>query len=161
MTGAGFLALASHWRRHPVQLATLLIGLALATGLWTGVQAINAEARASYDEAASVLGQDRLDRLRPRDGAPIPPETFIRLRRAGWLVSPVVEGDLRAGGVRLRVLGIDPLTTPPAAATVDLTADGDLTAFLTGEGMLFVNGITVTVYQIHEIEVLRIAMAVG
>ena len=142
MTRAGLLALASHWRRHPVQLATLLIGLALATGLWTGVQAINAEARASYDEAASVLGQDRLDRLRRTDGAPLQSETFVGLRRAGWLVSPVVEGDLRAGGVRLRVLGIDPLTTPPAAATVDLTAEGDLTAFLAGQGLLFVNGET-------------------
>ena len=40
-------ALASHWRAHRLQLATLLVGLALATGLWSAVQAINAEARAS------------------------------------------------------------------------------------------------------------------
>lgn len=142
MTWAGLSALLSHWRRHPVQLATLLIGLALATGLWTGVQAINAEARKSYDEAAAVLGQDTLDRLQRSDGAPIPPETFVRLRRAGWLVSPVVEGDLRAGSVRLRLLGIDPLTAPPAAATLDLTEEGDLTEFLAGTGLLFVDAET-------------------
>ena len=142
MTWTGLLALLSHWRRHPVQVATLLIGLALATGLWTGVQAINAEARTSYAEAAAVLGQDTLDRLQRTDGGAIATETFVRLRRAGWLVSPVVEGDFRAGGVRLRILGIDPLTAPPAAATLDLTEEGDLTEFVAGSGLLFVNAET-------------------
>ncbi|MCP4822412.1 MAG: hypothetical protein GY883_24775, partial [Shimia sp.] len=50
-------ATLSHWRRRPGQLLTLVIGLALATALWSGVQAINAEARASYDRAAQSLGQ--------------------------------------------------------------------------------------------------------
>ena len=65
MTGpmAGLAALLSHWARHRVQAALLLLGLALATALWTGVQAINAEAQASYDAAASALSQDRLPRL--------------------------------------------------------------------------------------------------
>ena len=30
-------ALLGHWRAHPVQLAMLLLGLALATALFTGV----------------------------------------------------------------------------------------------------------------------------
>lgn len=47
MTGAVLEALASHWRRNRLQLLTLVLGLALATALWSGVQAINAEARAS------------------------------------------------------------------------------------------------------------------
>lgn len=50
MTGTALMALLSHWRRKPGQLATLIMGLGLATALWTSVQAINAEARASYDE---------------------------------------------------------------------------------------------------------------
>ena len=37
--------LLSHWRRHPMQLATLLIGLISATALWSGVQALNQQAR--------------------------------------------------------------------------------------------------------------------
>lgn len=139
MTGTGLLALLSHWRRHKVQLATLLIGLALATGLWTGVQAINQQARTSYDAAASVLGQNALARLQRADSSLIPTADFVRLRQAGWLVSPVVEGTIRAGGIRLTVLGIDPLTAPPSAATVDLTAEGDLADFLAGDGLLFVN----------------------
>ncbi len=32
--------LLSHWRRHPMQFATLLIGLISATALWSGVQAL-------------------------------------------------------------------------------------------------------------------------
>lgn len=55
-------AMLAHWRRHPGQLLTLLLGLALATALWSGVQAINAEARSSYATAAAALGQDELDR---------------------------------------------------------------------------------------------------
>ncbi len=48
-----------------LQLAMLLLGLSLATALWSGVEAINAEARASYDRAAAMLGQDRFDQLVP------------------------------------------------------------------------------------------------
>ncbi|TJW23729.1 MAG: ABC transporter permease, partial [Mesorhizobium sp.] len=51
----GLTALLSHWRRRPVQLAMLLLGLSLATALWSAVQAINGEARASYDRAAAIL----------------------------------------------------------------------------------------------------------
>lgn len=57
MTNAGLLALLSHWRRNPMQLFTLVVGLSLATALWSGVQAVNTEARASYDAAAETLGE--------------------------------------------------------------------------------------------------------
>ena len=43
MTRPLLAALLSHWRRHPLQLLTLTLGLALATALWSGVQAINGE----------------------------------------------------------------------------------------------------------------------
>ena len=51
--------LSSHWRRHPMQLATLLIGLISATALWSGVQALNQQARSSYDRAAATFGGAR------------------------------------------------------------------------------------------------------
>lgn len=53
----------------------LLLGLALATALWSGVQAINAEARASYAQAAATLGQDRLSRIAAE--GPVPQETYV------------------------------------------------------------------------------------
>lgn len=130
--GTAFFALWSHWRRHPGQLLTLLSGLALATALWSGVQAINAEARTSYDRAASALGQDQLDRLEPDSGT-IPQEVYVALRRAGWAVTPVVEGQIIRDAGTMTVLGIDPLTAPPQAQMVDLSAPGDLLAFIQGE----------------------------
>jgi len=38
-----------------MQLATLLIGLISATALWSGVQALNLQARNSYDRAAAAI----------------------------------------------------------------------------------------------------------
>lgn len=111
MTGAVLSALLSHWRRRPFQLVTLVLGLALATALWSGVQAINAEARKSYDAAADTLTGGGLSNLVHSDG-PIEHATFIALRRAGWLVSPVIDGWVSAEGGRVRLLGIDPYTSP-------------------------------------------------
>ncbi|WEZ82123.1 ABC transporter permease [Rhizobium sp. 32-5/1] len=134
-------ALLSHWRRHPLQLVTLLFGLSLATALWSGVQAINAEARASYARAASVLDQNELTQLVPRDGDGIPQGTYARLRRAGWDVSPVSEGEYRFGAVRLRIIGVDPLTMPATAGGFE-EATSDLTAFISEPGMLMVSQAT-------------------
>ncbi len=136
MMRAGLQALLSHWTRNPLQLFTLLAGLALATALWSGVQAINAEARASYDAAAQTLGEARYAQLRGADGGPIPQQTYIDLRRAGWLVSPVLEGRAQIGAVDLRIAGIDPLTAPPGVGTIALT-NGEIGDFLTGAGQLF------------------------
>ncbi len=112
MIATGLSALWSYWRRNPLQLFTLIAGLALAIALWSGVQAVNAEARASYDAAAATLGEGQYDQLLPAAGEDIPQETFIKLRRAGWLVGPVVEGQVGPNGAQIRLVGIDPLTAP-------------------------------------------------
>jgi putative ABC transport system permease protein len=93
--------LLSHWRRHPMQLATLLIGLISATALWSGVQALNQQARSSYDRAAATFGGARTAALVGRNGATFPQQLFIDLRRAGWPVSPVLEGRIQIGGEAL------------------------------------------------------------
>ena len=138
MTTVTLHALLSHWWRNPLQLFTLLAGLALATALWSGVQAVNAEARASYDAAAATLGEGQYDRLVRRDGQPMAQETYIALRRAGWLVSPVVQG--RLDGVR--IIGVEPLTAPGGIGPVAPQQGADITAFLTGQGQLFANAET-------------------
>jgi len=126
-------ALLSHWRRNPLQLITLLAGLALATALWSGVQAINAEARASYDAAAATLGDGQYAQITARDGGAIPQETYVALRRAGWVVSPVIEG--RIDGVRL--IGLEPLTAPGGLGPVRAGGGADLGAFLSSAGQIF------------------------
>ena len=125
MTRAALAALLSHWRRRPGQLATLLLGLALATALWSAVQAINAEARASYDRAAGELGLSSLDAL-VRPGEPLGVADFAALRRAGWLVSPVLEGRIAVGaGPPVSILGVDLLSAPPGALPVGLAGLGE------------------------------------
>ena len=81
-----------------MQLATLLIGLISATALWSGVQALNQQARTSYDRAAAIFGGARTPMLAARNGATFPQELFVDLRRAGWPVSPVLEGRIQIGG---------------------------------------------------------------
>jgi putative ABC transport system permease protein len=103
-------ALLSHWWRNPVQLFAYLAGLALATALWSGVQAINSEARASYDAAAKTLGEGQYDLLISKQGNRIPQDVYVLLRKSGWLVSPVIEA--RIDDVRL--LGIDVVTSATA-----------------------------------------------
>lgn len=143
MIAAGFAALLSHWRMRPLQLATVIVGLALATGLWTGVQAINSEARSSYDRAAAVLGQDTLVRLQTITGQPIAADRFVALRRAGWLVSPLVEGTLRLGRSRVRVLGIDIFTLPQQATPFGPSGDTGLADFATEDDLVFAHPETV------------------
>ena len=133
LNGAILSALASHWWRNPLQLLTLLAGLALATALWSGVQAINAEARASYDAAAATLGEGQFAQITARDGGAIAQEVYVALRRAGWAVSPVVEG--RLDGVRL--IGLEPLTAPAGLGPVRADSGADLGAFLAGAGQIF------------------------
>ncbi|MGZ9812602.1 FtsX-like permease family protein [Pseudoroseicyclus sp. H15] len=129
MTRATLTAILSHWRRAPLQLLALLAGLALATALWTAVQAINAEARAAYASAAGVLGEADHAQLVSEDGGPIPMATATALRRQGWLVSPVIEG--RWQGQRL--VGLDPLTAPFSTGS----GEGfDLARFLTPPGQI-------------------------
>ena len=125
-------AILSHWRRRPLQLATLVVGLALATALWTAVQALNAEARASYGGASTTLGQTPLETLT----GDIRLADYVALRRAGWLVTPEIEGRVAAGRREMRLIGVDPLTAPPGPA-IPALEDEDAAAFLTGEGLLF------------------------
>ncbi|MFA1673241.1 FtsX-like permease family protein [Rhizobium mongolense] len=135
-------ALVSHWRRRPLQLVTLILGLSLATALWSGVQAINAEARASYARAASVLDQNELTQLVPSNGHSVPLSTYSKLRRAGWNVSPIIEGDHRFGNVRVRLIGSDPLTMPAQARGFKTGEWNDLAASMVDPGTLVVSKAT-------------------
>lgn len=102
--------LLSHWRRHKMQFATLLIGLIAATALWSGVQAINQQARNAYDRAAATFGGVRTATLVAPDAATFSQGLFVKLRRAGWPVSPVLEGRVQVNGRSVRLLGIEPVT---------------------------------------------------
>ena len=131
MTRSALSALLSHWLRNPVQLVMLLAGLALATALWSGVQALNAEARAAYATAEGLLSDGGTSQLEHPRGQ-IDEAHFVQFRRAGWQVSPVLEGRVEIGQARVTVLGIEPLTAPAGAGPA--LAATDLQAFFNGLG---------------------------
>jgi putative ABC transport system permease protein len=120
--------LLAHYRRHPGQLAMLLLGLWVASALWSSVQAVNATAKDSYARANALFSAN-LDELSRRDGQPLTREDYLRLRREGFPVSPILEGTLEIDGERLTIVGIEPLTLPSSNT---LGASGAaLTAFIT------------------------------
>jgi putative ABC transport system permease protein len=121
--------LLSHWRRHPMQFATLLIGIISAIALWSGVQALNQQARYSYDRAAAAFGGVRTAALVARNGAAFSQQLFVELRRAGWPVSPVLEGRIQIDGRSFRLLGIEPVTLPTEVGDTPAVG-GDLQAFV-------------------------------
>jgi putative ABC transport system permease protein len=126
--------LLSHWRRHPMQLATLLVGLISATALWSGVQALNQQARLSYDRAAATFGGARTAMLVGREGVTFPQQLFVDLRRAGWPVSPMLEGRIQIGGRSFRLLGIEPVTLPAEVGNTPAIGRAGLQSFLLPPG---------------------------
>ncbi len=148
------LCLLSHWRRHPVQGACLLIGLWLATALWSGVQALNAQARDSYDRAAQLFGDGLHAVLVSPAGKHFDQELFVRLRRAGWPVSPLLQGSVQIagpqGGRRLQLTGIEPLTLP-AGGSLSATLEGGerLQSFITAPGSAWLASDTLAELQLE------------
>lgn len=132
MSGIAFVlkVLLSHWRAHPMQLATLLIGLMAATALWSGVQALNQQARISYERAAAIFGGARTPALVAKDGATFSQNLFVDLRRAGWAVSPLLEGRVQIGTRTFRLIGVDPVTLPAQTGPAAAMSPASLEAFL-------------------------------
>ena len=123
---SALFALASHWRRRPLQLAAVLIGLASATALWSGVQALNAEAKRSYARASALAGGEDALSLSAPGGGRFDAALFATLRRAGWRVSPVLEGRVALSGaafVQLRVLGVEPVSAPRRSSIASFLRD--------------------------------------
>lgn len=123
--------LFSHYRRHPGQLIMLLLGLWVASALWSGIQAINATARDSYARA-DALFDTQLDQLERRDGTPFSRAEYHALRQAGLPVSPMLEGEVvTQDGTRLTLIGIDPLTLSSDNALAQANTSASLSDFLT------------------------------
>ncbi|MBH3426442.1 ABC transporter permease [Pseudomonas alkylphenolica] len=135
-------ALLSHWRRHRVQGASILTGLWLATALWTGVQALNSQARNDYARASAVVAGPAYAQLVARDAQRFDQALYLQLRQLGWAVSPVVEGRLRFAGeqpLSVRLIGIEPLSLPPATNIAGIAAqDFDLQAFIGTPGQAWI-----------------------
>ncbi|AIL61049.1 ABC transporter permease [Pseudomonas alkylphenolica] len=135
-------ALLSHWWRHRLQCFSLFTGLWLATALWTGVQALNSQARNDYARASALLTGPVQAQLVARDAERFEQALYLQLRQLGWSVSPVVEGRVRFAGERpltVRLIGIEPLSLPAAASVAGTPMqDFDLQAFIGTPGQAWV-----------------------
>ncbi|MFZ5936751.1 ABC transporter permease [Pseudomonas sp. HS6-2] len=135
-------ALGSHWLRHRLQCLSIFTGLWLATALWTGVQALNAQARSDYAQASAVLSGAAHRQIVARDGQRFDQALYVQLRRQGWQVTPVLEGRLRLAGepaVSVRLIGIEPLSLLPGMAVAGAEpASFDLQAFIGTPGQAWV-----------------------
>jgi len=132
--------LFSHWKRHKIQAATLIVGLATATALWTAVQALNNHARSSYEAAATTVSGASRPALVTANGGPLDLRAFADLRRAGIEVTPVIEGHVLLGNTVIEFTGIDPLTNKSKSAgpANNAAVDGEaLLAFIQPPGILY------------------------
>lgn len=120
-----FLALFSHYRRHPLQLLALALLIVLATMLWSSVSQLTAQARDSMGQSERVLGA--YQQLVRTDGRALTVADFVTLRRAGICVMPWLEVETPAGTGR--VIGVDPL----AAACFGASGQSPVTGALNGK----------------------------
>ncbi len=147
-------ALLSHWRRHPVQFFSVLTGLWLATGLLTGVQALNSQARQNYAQASQLIGGEPQSSLSTANGAAFSQTLFISLRREGWPVSPLVQGRIILQGLeerRVQLMGIEPVSLPSGTAVAGQTLDTEqIVDFLTPPGQTWIATQTLQALGLHE-----------
>jgi len=73
-----------------------------------------------------------------RDHATFPQALFVGLRRAGWPVSPVLEGRIQIGGRSFRLLGIEPVTLPAEVGDAPTIGRAGLQSFVTPPGEMLV-----------------------
>ena len=98
-----------HWFRKPLQFLFLLVGLSLATALWSSIQLLNSQAKNSYDNAVKILTSSETEIIVSKENVSIPIEAFVKLRRAGWSITPILEGTLPSES-SIVVMGIEPIT---------------------------------------------------
>jgi putative ABC transport system permease protein len=131
-----------------MQLATLLIGLISATALWSGVQALNQQAR-NPTTARPRCSAARAPRCWCERRQAFAQQLFVDLRRAGWPVSPVVEGRIPDRRTKLRLLGIEPMTLPAKSVTRRRGARR-IAAFITPPGQMLVAAETLVDLKLTE-----------
>ena len=103
------LSISRHWLRKPLQFFFLIMGLSLATALWSSIQLLNSHAKNSYKDAVNLVTTSEVEILVSRQATKIPIKAFVDLRRAGWSVTPILTGELKSDKT-ITVLGIDPFT---------------------------------------------------
>ena len=110
-----FLSILKHWKRRPLQLVLILVGLTTATALWNSVHLINSEAQKAYSDARILSEISPQQTVVPKIGLYFDDKYFSELRRRGWPLTPRIEGKitnvtLNKNEADIVLIGIDPLS---------------------------------------------------
>ena len=98
-----------HWFRKPLQLFFLFLGISLATPLWSSIQLLNSQAKKTYENAILLISSNQNKIIVSANNELIPFNTFSKLRRNNWPVTPIIEGRL-PNNKEIKIIGIDPFT---------------------------------------------------
>lgn len=105
-------ALFGHYRKHPLQIFLVWLGLTLGVSLLVGVLAINNHAKTSYSEGEKLFSNPFPNRIRAiQESITIPQAFYINLRRAGYSsCMPVQTLHLETkNDIDISLVGIDPI----------------------------------------------------
>ncbi|EKO3574228.1 ABC transporter permease [Vibrio metschnikovii] len=109
-------ALLGHYRRYPLQIFLVWLGLTLSVSLLVGVTAINHHAKQSYQHGEKLFANPLPYRIRPKHIAnKIPQGFYVQLRREGFhQCVPIDHYRLTTTtGTEFSLLGIDPVAMLP------------------------------------------------
>ncbi len=143
------------WRyllQHPGQLILALLGIALGVASVLGIELANQSARQAFElSVQAVSGRATHQLYGPPAG--IPEDIYVRLRRAGVVAAPVVEGHLRLdrgepltgkaipiSGPTFRLLGLDLTAEAPFRAYTGAGSPVPMAPFLTVPGAVLMSG---------------------
>lgn len=105
-------ALLGHYRRHPLQMVLVLLGLTLGVSLLVGVTTINQHAKQSYSNSGKIFTNPFPYRIQAKHAAfKVPQGFYVQLRQAGF--TQCYPFDVRRftaqSGINVNVIGFDPV----------------------------------------------------
>lgn len=105
-------ALLGHYRRHPLQILLVWLGLTLGVSLLVGVTAINHHAQQAYESGEKIFANPVPYRIRPKlNDSKIPQGFYIDLRRQGY--TECVPFDIQKvttkDKLEINLIGADPI----------------------------------------------------
>ena len=125
-------ALFGHYRRHPLQIFLVWLGLTLGVALLVGVLAINHHAKSSYSEGEKLFSNPFPHRIRAiQENISVPQAFYINLRRAGYTsCMPIQTLHLATkNDIDISLIGIDPVALMQISAN-NLASTTDMLALM-------------------------------
>lgn len=129
------VAILLHWKRKPIQLILIVVGLTTATALWKTVDLINTTAKKSYDNASTISTLWSDQSLVSNSQETFDENYFGLFRQKGWSVTPTVKGYLPNFN-EVTVIGVDIISLDQKKVTSFIPTNVRAPQFLTGSKII-------------------------